>query len=110
MNVIISLKTGEIREITNTLSIEVTENKMTCLGGTEFHSIYMDTINNIRIADGLELHALFDHLDRAEDGECSNDALLGYLESGVRDWNARNNTLLNPSNTVKAYFERAETR
>lgn len=105
MKVTLSFKSGEIREIADALSIEVTKDKLTCLGSTEFHSIDLNTVNNVRIADGLELHALFNHLDCADDGEFSDDALLGYLENEVVGWNAQNKTSLNPINTVKAYLE-----
>lgn len=110
MKVILSFETGEIREITDTLSLEVTKNKLTCLGSIEFHSVDLNTVNNIRIADGLELHALFNYLDRVDEGEFSDAALLGYLENEVVGWNTRNKASLNPSNTVKTYLAWVEKR
>lgn len=110
MNVVISLNTGEIREIVNALSIDVDKNKLTCLGDTEFHSVDLNTIRSVRIVDKTDLHGLFNYLDSIEDGILPDDALLDNLRSGVRDWNARNKASLNLTNTVKAYLEWAEKR
>lgn len=110
MNVVISLKTGEIREIVDALSVEVDKDKLTCLGSTEFHSISLNTIRSVRIVDKMDLHDLFNYLTKVENGVLSDDVLPNSLKSGVCDWNARNKTSLNPTNTVKAYFEWVEKR
>lgn len=110
MDVIIRFNSGEITEIIDALSIEIHKDNLTCLGNTEFHSIYLNTVNNVRIVNGPDLHALFHYLDKCNDGELSDDALLGYVENEVIGWNHRKNIFLNPQNTVRAYLAWSRTR
>ena len=110
MDIVIRFKSGTIRRIVDALSIEVDKNKLTCLCSTEYHSVSLNTVCNIRIVNGPELHELFYYLDKCDDGELSDDALSGHLENEVVGWNIKKNATLNPGNTIKAYFEWAGAR